>query len=256
MSGVPPTKPQRATTSTKNRPRSPSPYRTTSGTTVSQFVNEFWQHTINTAEQSEEDFKHQALPLARIKKVMKSDPEVRMISSEVTVLFEKACQIFIQELTARSHLVSLASRRRTLSRPDVAQAVSKSDMFDFLIDIIPRDDAGSTGGATASGSATPAAGAGGGKKGANKKGKGKKRGRKSSVEDEDGNYGEEEGEETPMGSEFGGGPPTEVEYGEGGFEGEEIEPGSKRARMEGEEPLAAEDPNAIVYGSGQYETGY
>lgn len=41
-------------------------------------LRRFWQHTINTAEQSEEDFKHQALPLARIKKVMKSDPEVRV----------------------------------------------------------------------------------------------------------------------------------------------------------------------------------
>jgi hypothetical protein len=45
----------------------------------------FWQHTINTAEQSEEDFKHQALPLARIKKVMKSDPEVRVSRSSLLV---------------------------------------------------------------------------------------------------------------------------------------------------------------------------
>lgn len=217
---------------------------------------------------------------------------LQMISSEVTVLFEKACQsesfalkpcegrslnplsssrsshclsltllhstlpqllslspVFIQELTARSHLVSLASRRRTLSRPDVAQAVSKSDMFDFLIDIIPRDDAASTGGATASGSATPAGGAGGGgKNGKGKKGKGKKRSRKSSVEDEDGNYGEEEGEETPLGSEFGA--PIEGEYEAVGFEGGEEEHKSKRARMEGEEPPVMGDPNAIVYGSG------
>lgn len=50
--------------------------------------------------------------------------------------------VFIQELTARSHLVSLSHKRRTLSRPDVAQAISKSDQFDFLIDIVPRDDDG------------------------------------------------------------------------------------------------------------------
>lgn len=41
-------------------------------------------------------------------------------------------------------MVSLSSRRRTLSRPDVAQAIAKSDMFDFLIDIVPRDDATTT----------------------------------------------------------------------------------------------------------------
>ncbi|GAA5934312.1 hypothetical protein JCM1841_004436 [Sporobolomyces salmonicolor] len=139
----PPSKPkaQRASTSTKNRTtRSPSPYRSLADTTIEDFVNEFWQHTLNIAEHNEDDFKHQALPLARIKKVAKMDPDVQMISSEVTVLFEKACQIFIQELTARAHLVSLASRRRTLSRADVAQAVSRSDMFDFLIDIVPREE--------------------------------------------------------------------------------------------------------------------
>ncbi|BGP20746.1 Transcriptional activator hap5 [Rhodosporidiobolus nylandii] len=133
-------KTQRATTSSKNRPESPPPYLATSETTIEDFVQDFWQHALNVAEHHEDDFKHQALPLARIKKVAKMDPEVQnqMISSEVTVLFEKACQIFIQELTARAHLVSMAARRRTLSRADVASAVSKSDTFDFLIDIVPR----------------------------------------------------------------------------------------------------------------------
>ena len=41
-------------------------------------VHRFWQHTINVAETIEDDFKHQALPLARIKKVMKIDPDVKV----------------------------------------------------------------------------------------------------------------------------------------------------------------------------------
>ncbi|GAA5999428.1 hypothetical protein JCM5350_003981 [Sporobolomyces pararoseus] len=131
-------KKQRASTSTKNRARSPSPYRSTAETSPEDFMQEFWNHTLKTAENHEDDFKHQALPLARIKKVAKMDPD--MISSEVTVLFEKACQIFIQELTARAHMVSIESKRRTISRTDVAQAVSKSDTFDFLIDIVPREE--------------------------------------------------------------------------------------------------------------------
>ncbi|GAA6017366.1 hypothetical protein JCM10207_005610 [Rhodosporidiobolus poonsookiae] len=151
-------KPQRATTSSKNRDRdSPPPYRSQAETTIEDFVQEFWQHALNVAEHHEDDFKHQALPLARIKKVAKMDPEVQgqMISSEVTVLFEKACQIFIQELTARAHLVSLAARRRTLSRADVAQAVSRSDMFDFLIDIVPRNERTAAASTSAGGSNAP-----------------------------------------------------------------------------------------------------
>ncbi|KAM0788673.1 hypothetical protein ACM66B_002771 [Microbotryomycetes sp. NB124-2] len=130
---------KRATTSERSRPASQhaAMFRAQPGMSTTEFLNEFWQHTVNVAEQSEEDFKYQALPLARIKKVMKIDPEVKMISSEVMVLFEKACQIFIQEMTARAHLVSLDAKRRTLTRSDVTEATSKSDVFDFLIDLLP-----------------------------------------------------------------------------------------------------------------------
>lgn len=31
-------------------------------------------------------------------------------------------------------------KRRTLQRNDVAVAISRSDTFDFLIDIVPRED--------------------------------------------------------------------------------------------------------------------
>ncbi|SGY79019.1 BQ5605_C008g05015 [Microbotryum silenes-dioicae] len=117
---------QRASTSTKNRPRSPSPYRAHPEQSSTEFLKSFWQHSIDIAETVHDDFKHQALPLARIKKVMKSDPEVKAI--------------FIQEITNRAHMVSLASRRRTLARSDVAEAVAKSDTFDFLVDVVPRDE--------------------------------------------------------------------------------------------------------------------
>lgn len=43
-----------------------------------QFAQEFWEEQIVTAEQFDSDFKNHPLPLARIKKVMKSDPEVKV----------------------------------------------------------------------------------------------------------------------------------------------------------------------------------
>ncbi|KAF9952029.1 hypothetical protein BGZ70_000761, partial [Mortierella alpina] len=42
-----------------------------------QFAQEFWEEQILAAEQFDSDFKNHPLPLARIKKVMKSDPEVK-----------------------------------------------------------------------------------------------------------------------------------------------------------------------------------
>jgi nuclear transcription factor Y, gamma len=48
--------------------------------------------------------------------------------------------VFIAEITARAFLIADSNKRRTLSRADIAKALSKSDQFDFLIDIVPRED--------------------------------------------------------------------------------------------------------------------
>ncbi|CAE6495541.1 unnamed protein product [Rhizoctonia solani] len=110
------------------------------GDTLEGFLRYFWQSQIATAERDEPDFKHPPLPLARIKKVMKNDPEVKMISADAPILFSKACEIFISEITARAYLVAEQHKRRTLAKADVARALSKSDQFDFLIDIVPREE--------------------------------------------------------------------------------------------------------------------
>ena len=104
-----------------------------------QQLRMFWQQQMQEIE-SGSDFKNHQLPLARIKKIMKSDEDVRMISSEAPVLFAKACEMFILELTLRSWIHSEENKRRTLQRNDIAAAITKTDIFDFLVDIVPRDD--------------------------------------------------------------------------------------------------------------------
>ncbi|RZR95105.1 hypothetical protein BHM03_00023921 [Ensete ventricosum] len=86
------------------------------------------------------DFKNHSLPLARIKKIMKADEDVRMISAEVPVVFAKACEMFILELTLRSWIQTEENKRRTLQKNDITAAITNVDMFDFLVDIIPRDE--------------------------------------------------------------------------------------------------------------------
>lgn len=60
------------------------------------------------------DLKNQVLPLARIKKIMKLDEEVKMISAEAPMLFAKAAEIFIHELTLRAWVHTEDNKRRTL----------------------------------------------------------------------------------------------------------------------------------------------
>ncbi|RKP13831.1 CCAAT binding transcription factor component, partial [Piptocephalis cylindrospora] len=97
----------------------------------------FWANQLADVERGPHDYRVHQLPLARIKKVMKSDDEVKkqMISAEAPLIFAKACEIMILELTMRAWIHAEENKRRTLQRSDIATAITKSDMFDFLIDI-------------------------------------------------------------------------------------------------------------------------
>ena len=77
------------------------------------------------------------MPLARIKKIMKSDEDVRMISSEAPILFALACQMFITEITHKAAYYAKKNNRKTLQRNDVARVITDNETFDFLLDIIP-----------------------------------------------------------------------------------------------------------------------
>jgi len=104
-------------------------------------LDKFWKEQLqsvqNFKDQTEQDFKtHNDLPLARIKRIMKSDEDVRMISAEAPVLFAKACELFILDLSIRSWNYSQLHKRRTLQKEDIREAIQKTDIFDFLVDVI------------------------------------------------------------------------------------------------------------------------
>ena len=50
------------------------------GEPLQEFLPSFWRRQIDAAEQETPDYRHPPLPLARIKKVMKSDPDVKVCS--------------------------------------------------------------------------------------------------------------------------------------------------------------------------------
>ncbi|CAM9560711.1 unnamed protein product, partial [Discosporangium mesarthrocarpum] len=110
----------------------------------------FWRQVVADLEAidpEKEDFKGNDLPLARIKKIMRLEDEVRepgssrfMISAEAPVVLAKACEMFILEMAMRASTLTEENKRRTLQRHDIAMAVSKADTYDFLIDIVPREE--------------------------------------------------------------------------------------------------------------------
>ncbi|XP_066142969.1 nuclear transcription factor Y subunit gamma [Euwallacea fornicatus] len=110
-------------------------------TEAQQSLAQFWPKVMDEIRSIRTlDLKQQVLPLARIKKIMKLDEDVKMISAEAPLLFAKAAEIFIHELTLRAWIHTEDNKRRTLQRNDIAMAIAKYDQFDFLIDIVPRED--------------------------------------------------------------------------------------------------------------------
>ncbi|KAE8660041.1 Nuclear transcription factor Y subunit C-4 [Hibiscus syriacus] len=102
-----------------------------------QQLQTFWANQMQEIEQMS-DFRNQSLPLTLIKKIMKVDEDVRMISAEAPVIFAKACEIIILELTLRSWIHTEENKRRALQKNNIVAAISRTEVFDFLVDIIPR----------------------------------------------------------------------------------------------------------------------
>eukprot|EP00750_Incisomonas_marina_P006575 INCI14663.1.p1 GENE.INCI14663.1~~INCI14663.1.p1 ORF type:complete len:479 (-),score=124.00 INCI14663.1:1083-2519(-) len=103
----------------------------------------FWHSQtleIQKIDSEEHTFRVHPLPLARIKKIMKTDDAVKMISAETPIVFAKACELFIIDLTKRAWHSAEDNKRRTLQKSDVAAARTTADEYDFLVDLLPRPD--------------------------------------------------------------------------------------------------------------------
>lgn len=108
---------------------------------IERSSEKFWECVnVSMSNLGPEDFRSCDLPLARIKKIMKLDENVRMISAEVPILLSKAADLFIQELTMRAWANTTSGKRRTLQRSDISTAAGQNEQFDFLIDVLPRDE--------------------------------------------------------------------------------------------------------------------
>ncbi|GFP96976.1 nuclear transcription factor y subunit c-2 [Phtheirospermum japonicum] len=70
---------------------------------------------------------------------MKADEQVKMISADTPVVFAKACEMFIMELSQRAWMHTQENKRRTLQRNDVANAIRDEDLLGFLKDVVPLE---------------------------------------------------------------------------------------------------------------------
>ncbi|KAL8044770.1 hypothetical protein ABFX02_08G067900 [Erythranthe guttata] len=108
---------------------------------LKQKMDKFWKERVQEIREAPTDVRVQhTLPLARVKKVMKSNSEVKMISADTPVLFAKACELLIMEIGERAWTRTQENKRRTLQRNDVAHAIrDEPGLLLFLKDMVPLE---------------------------------------------------------------------------------------------------------------------
>lgn len=72
------------------------------------------------------------LPLSRIKKIAKLDPEVRGITKEAMSIMVLAAEMFIKKLGQETNRIAQTQNRRTLLPEDVVDVCSAREAFAFL----------------------------------------------------------------------------------------------------------------------------
>ncbi|KAK7374861.1 hypothetical protein VNO80_08304 [Phaseolus coccineus] len=100
-------------------------------------LRSFWEKQLLDIQAAEAFKSQHKLPLARIRRIMKTDADVQMVSAETPMLMSKACEIFIQELTFRAWMRAEESNKSTVQPCDVAKVIMQNDALHFLTDIVP-----------------------------------------------------------------------------------------------------------------------
>lgn len=107
--------------------------------TYSKKIAQFWRNAFKNVNNSRFNVKNCKLPLARIKRLMKVEEDVKMVAAEVPALFSFVTEIFVQELSFRAWMCTEDGIRKILQTSDIGFAIKTSSMYDFLTYIVPTN---------------------------------------------------------------------------------------------------------------------
>eukprot|EP00792_Barthelona_sp_PAP020_P004877 TRINITY_DN2391_c0_g2_i1.p1 TRINITY_DN2391_c0_g2~~TRINITY_DN2391_c0_g2_i1.p1 ORF type:complete len:139 (+),score=46.85 TRINITY_DN2391_c0_g2_i1:38-418(+) len=79
-----------------------------------------------------------SFPKAAIKRIIKRNPEISIVSNSSVVLIEKATRMFIEHLAKESFDECSKSKRKTLDYNHLSKVVHSKEVFDFLKIVIPE----------------------------------------------------------------------------------------------------------------------
>ncbi|XP_033926813.1 DNA polymerase epsilon subunit 4 [Melopsittacus undulatus] len=72
------------------------------------------------------------LPLARVKALVKADPDVSLASHEAVFVLARAAELFVETIAKDAYVYAQQGKRKTLQRKDLDNAIEAIDEFAFL----------------------------------------------------------------------------------------------------------------------------
>lgn len=93
---------------------------------------------IGDEEEGEESSGTSVLPLTKIKKIFKTDPEHVSASEAAVFSTAIATELFIQYFTEQASLIARSEKRKKLQYKDFSSAVTNIEQLNFLSDTVPK----------------------------------------------------------------------------------------------------------------------
>ncbi|EPQ01385.1 DNA polymerase epsilon subunit 4 [Myotis brandtii] len=75
------------------------------------------------------------LPLARVKALVKADPDVTLAGQEAIFILARAAELFVETIAKDAYCCAQQGKRKTLQRRDLDNAIEAVDEFAFLEEV-------------------------------------------------------------------------------------------------------------------------
>ena len=86
----------------------------------------------STTAKPEGEEKLFKFPLGTVKRIIKMDPDVNVISKDSIFLITKALEMFVESLSIEAYSYTAGAKKKTLSKQDVEKAIDAVDALAFL----------------------------------------------------------------------------------------------------------------------------
>lgn len=110
-----------------------------SSTQDENFIKPSTSQTNSEAKAPEKTEKLAKLPLARIKNLIKLDPDVTIASQDAVFLLAKATELFVTMLGREAYKFTKQNKKKTIQRKDIDDCIASCECLSFLEGTIKED---------------------------------------------------------------------------------------------------------------------